>query len=174
MLAHKASHEAAVAIDAICDEPASFRPLAVPAVVFTDPEIAWCGLNESEAAALDIDAAALSFPWTALGRANASGRSEGLTRVVFERGSERVLGVRIVGAGAGELIGEGVLAVELGARAADLAESIHAHPTLSRIADGGRPALLRPQPPLHRPPALTPRCSSSSAAGRSIAPTARR
>ena len=131
MLAHKASHEAAVAIEAICDEPTAFQPLAVPAVVFTDPELAWCGLNESEAAALDIDAAAVSFPWTALGRAGANGRSDGLTRLIFERGSERVLGVRIVGPGAGELIGEGVLAVELGARASDLAESIHAHPTLS-------------------------------------------
>lgn len=131
MLAHKASHEAAVAIDAICDEPAVFQPLAVPAVVFTDPEIAWCGLSEAEAAALDIDATSVSFPWTALGRASATDRGEGLTRLVIERGSERVLGVRIVGAGAGDLIGEGVLAVELGARASDLAESIHAHPTLS-------------------------------------------
>ena len=131
MLAHKASHEAAVAIDAICDQPAAFQPLAVPAVVFTDPEIAWCGLSEAEAAALDIDATSVSFPWTALGRASATDRSDGLTRLVIERGSERVLGVRIVGAGAGDLIGEGVLAVELGARASDLAESIHAHPTLS-------------------------------------------
>ncbi len=131
MLAHKASHEAAVAIDAICDQPAAFQPLAVPAVVFTDPEIAWCGLSETEAAALDIDATSVSFPWTALGRASATDRSDGLTRLVIERGSERVLGVRIVGAGAGDLIGEGVLAVELGARASDLAESIHAHPTLS-------------------------------------------
>ena len=131
MLAHKASHEAAVAIDAICDQPAAFQPLAVPAVVFTDPEIAWCGLSEAEAAALDIDATSVSFPWTALGRASATDRSDGLTRLVIERGSERVLGMRIVGAGAGDLIGEGVLAVELGARASDLAESIHAHPTLS-------------------------------------------
>ena len=131
MLAHKATHEAGVAIDAICDQPTAFEPLAVPAVVFTDPEIAWCGLNESEAAALDIEATTVSFPWTALGRASASGRNDGLTRLVIERGSERVLGVRIVGPGAGELIGEGVLAVELGARATDLAESIHAHPTLS-------------------------------------------
>ena len=131
MLAHKASHEAAVAIDAICDEPTAFQPLAVPAVIFTDPEIAWCGLSESEAAALDLDATTVSFPWTALGRAGANDRTDGLTRLVIERGSERVLGVRIVGPGAGELIGEGVLAVELGARASDLGESIHAHPTLS-------------------------------------------
>ena len=131
MLAHKASHEAAVAIDAICDEPTAYQPLAVPAVIFTDPEIAWCGLSESEAAALDLDATTVSFPWTALGRAGANDRTDGLTRLVIERGSERVLGVRIVGPGAGELIGEGVLAVELGARASDLGESIHAHPTLS-------------------------------------------
>lgn len=131
MLAHKATHEAAAAIDAICDEPTQFQPLAVPAVVFTDPEIAWCGLSETEAAALDIEASTVSFPWTALGRATASGRNDGLTRLVIERGSKRVLGVRIVGPGAGELIGEGALAVELGARATDLAETIHAHPTLS-------------------------------------------
>ncbi len=131
MLAHKATHEASVAVGAICDEPTTFEPLAVPAVIFTDPEIAWCGLSESEAAALDIDATTVSFPWGALGRASASGRNDGLTRLVIERDTERVLGVQVVGAGAGELIGEGVLAVELGARAADLAESIHAHPTLS-------------------------------------------
>lgn len=131
MLAHKATHEASVAVGAICDEPTAFEPLAVPAVIFTDPEIAWCGLSESEAAALDIDATTANFPWAALGRASASGRNDGLTRLVIERDTERVLGVQVVGAGAGELIGEGVLAVELGARAADLAESIHAHPTLS-------------------------------------------
>ncbi len=131
MLAHKATHEASVAVGAICDELTSFEPLAVPAVIFTDPEIAWCGLSESEAIALDINATTASFPWGALGRASAAGRNDGLTRLVIERDTERVLGVQIVGAGAGELIGEGVLAVELGARTADLAESIHAHPTLS-------------------------------------------
>ena len=131
MLAHKATAEAAVAIEAICDEPSAFQPLAVPAVIFTDPEIAWCGLSESEAAALDIDATTASFPWAASGRANASARPDGLTKLVIDRDTERVLGVHLVGAGAGELIGEGVLAVELGARASDLAESIHAHPTMS-------------------------------------------
>ena len=131
MLAHKATAEASVAVEAIIGEPSAFRPLAVPAVIFTDPEIAWCGLTQAEATALDIDAAIVGFPWAALGRATASGRNDGLTRLVIERGSERVLGMQVVGPGAGELIGEGVLAVELGARASDLAESIHAHPTLN-------------------------------------------
>ncbi len=131
MLAHKATAEASVAVEAIIGEPSAFRPLAVPAVIFTDPEIAWCGLTQAEATALDIEATTVSFPWAALGRATASGRNDGLTRLVIERGSERVLGMQVVGSGAGELIGEGVLAVELGARASDLAESIHAHPTLN-------------------------------------------
>ena len=131
MLAHKATAEASVAVEAIVGQPSAFRPLAVPAVIFTDPEIAWCGLTQSEAAALEIDATTVSFPWAALGRATASGRNDGLTRLVIERGSERILGMQVVGAGAGELIGEGVLAVEMGARATDLAESIHAHPTLN-------------------------------------------
>ncbi len=131
MLAHKATAEASVAVEAILGNPSAFRPLAVPAVIFTDPEIAWCGLSQADAAALDIEAETVSFPWAALGRASASGRNDGLTRLVIERGSERVLGMQIVGPGAGELIGEGVLAVEMGARVSDLAESIHAHPTLN-------------------------------------------
>ena len=131
MLAHKATAEASVAVEAILGEPSAFRPLAVPAVIFTDPEIAWCGLTQADATSLDIDAATVSFPWAALGRATASGRNDGLTRLVVETGSERVLGMQVVGPGAGELIGEGVLAVELGARVSDLAESIHAHPTLN-------------------------------------------
>ena len=131
MLAHKATAEASVAVQAIIGEPSSFRPLAVPAVIFTDPEIAWCGLTQADANSLDIEATTVSFPWAALGRASASGRSDGLTRLVIERGSERILGMQVVGPGAGELIGEGVLAVEMGARASDLAESIHAHPTLN-------------------------------------------
>ncbi|MXX32879.1 MAG: dihydrolipoyl dehydrogenase [Chloroflexi bacterium] len=131
MLAHKATAEASVAVEAILGEPAVFRPLAVPAVIFTDPEIAWCGLSQADASAIDVEATTVSFPWAALGRASASGRNDGLTRLVIEQGSERVLGMQIVGPGAGELIGEGVLAVEMGARASDLAESIHAHPTLN-------------------------------------------
>ncbi|MYE06548.1 MAG: dihydrolipoyl dehydrogenase, partial [Chloroflexi bacterium] len=131
MLAHKATAEAGVAVEAILGEPSAFRPLAVPAIIFTDPEIAWCGLTQSDATELDIDASTVSFPWAALGRASASGRNDGLTRLVIESGSERVLGMQVVGPGAGELIGEGVLAVEMGARVSDLAESIHAHPTLN-------------------------------------------
>lgn len=131
MLAHKATAEASVAVEAILGSPAAFRPLAVPAVIFTDPEIAWCGLSQSDAAALDIEAATVSFPWAALGRATASGRNDGLTRLVVEQGSERVLGMQVVGPGAGELIGEAVLAVEMGARVTDLADSIHAHPSLN-------------------------------------------
>lgn len=131
MLAHKATAEAAVAVQAILGEPSAFRPLAVPAVIFTDPEIAWCGLTQADATNLDLDATTVSFPWAALGRASASGRNDGLTRLVVESGSERVLGMQVVGPGAGELIGEGVLAVEMGARVSDLAESIHAHPTLN-------------------------------------------
>ena len=131
MLAHKATHEAKVAIEAICGEPSAFDPLALPAVIFTDPEIAWCGLSQSEAAAIDIDAVDVSFPWSALGRAHAVGRPDGLAKLVIERATERVLGVHAVGAGAADLIGEGALAIELGARAGDLADVIHAHPTLS-------------------------------------------
>lgn len=131
MLAHKATAEASVAVEAILGEPSAFRPLAVPAVIFTDPEIAWCGLSQSDAAAVGMEASTVSFPWAALGRATASGRNDGLTRLVIEHGTERILGMQVVGAGAGELIGEGVLAVEMGARASDLAEAIHAHPTLN-------------------------------------------
>lgn len=131
MLAHKATAEASVAVEALLGEPAAFLPLAIPAVIFTDPEIAWCGLSQAEALALNIEATTVSFPWAALGRATASARNDGLTRLVIERGSERILGMQVVGSGAGELIGEGVIAVELGARVSDLAESIHAHPTLN-------------------------------------------
>ena len=131
MLAHKATHQAKVAIEAICGEPAAFEPLALPAVIFTDPEIAWCGLSLQDAAALDIEAVTASFPWPALGRARAAGRSDGLTKLVIEPATERLLGVQAVGAGAADLVGEAALAIELGARAGDLADTIHAHPTLS-------------------------------------------
>ena len=131
MLAHKATHEARVAIEAIAGEPAAFDPLAIPAVVFTDPEIAWCGLTEAEALAKNMDVTTARFPWAASSRAATMDRKDGLTKLVLEAGTERVVGVGIVGPGAGELIGEGVLAVEMGARATDLAHSIHAHPTLS-------------------------------------------
>ena len=131
MLAHKASHEARIAIDAIAGHKAVFEPLAVPAVVFTDPEIAWCGLTETGAAEQGMDVDVAKFPWAAAGRAITIDRPEGLTKLVLEPKSGRVLGVGIAGAGAGELIAEGVLAVEMGATAEDMTLTIHPHPTLS-------------------------------------------
>jgi dihydrolipoamide dehydrogenase len=131
MLAHKAAHEGRVAVDAIAGGKGVFEPQAIPAVVFTDPEIAWCGLTEADAKAKGIPVEVAKFPWGASGRAIAIDRPEGLTKLVLDAASGRVLGVGIAGAGAGELIAEGVLAVEMGASADDLAHVIHAHPTLS-------------------------------------------
>jgi dihydrolipoamide dehydrogenase len=108
-----------------------FEPLAIPAVVFTDPEIAWCGLTEAQAAEQGITIEVAKFPWAALGRAITIDRPDGLTKLVLDPKSGRVLGVGIVGSGAGELIAEGVLAVEMGATAEDMRLTIHAHPTLS-------------------------------------------
>lgn len=131
MLAHKATREAKVAVETLLGEPAQFDNVAIPAVVFTDPEVAWCGLTETQAKEQGIEVNVVRFPWAASGRAQSIARTEGLTKVLFDPKSQRVLGVGIVGAGAGELIAEGVLAVETAAVARDLAESIHAHPTLS-------------------------------------------
>ncbi len=131
MLAHKASHEGRVAVESIAGERAAFEPLAIPAVVFTDPELAWCGLTENEAKQQNRDVAVARFPWAASGRALTLDRPDGMTKLVLDPKTERVLGVGIVGAGAGELIAEGVLAVEMGANATDVRMSIHAHPTLS-------------------------------------------
>jgi dihydrolipoamide dehydrogenase len=117
MLAHKAAHEAHVAVAAIRGEPTIYDPHAVPAVVFTDPEIAWCGLTESEARRMDAPYKVARFPWTASGRATTRGRNDGLTKLILEPVTERVLGFGITGVGAGELIAEGVLAIEMGARA---------------------------------------------------------
>jgi dihydrolipoamide dehydrogenase len=131
MLAHKASHEGRVAVEAIAGEKVAFEPLAIPAVVFTDPEIAWCGLTEHDAQKQERKIAVAKFPWGASGRALTLDRSDGLTKLVIDPDTERILGVGIVGPGAGELIAEGVLAVEMGANATDLKMSIHPHPTLS-------------------------------------------
>jgi len=131
MLAHKASHEARVAVDAILGERVAFEPLAIPAVVFTDPEVAWCGLTENDAAKQKIEVTVARFPWGASGRAITLDRTDGMTKLVIHPKSGRVLGVGIVGPGAGELISEAVVAVEMGASAADLKMSIHPHPTLS-------------------------------------------
>ncbi len=131
MLAHKASHEAAVAVEAIAGHKVAFEPNAIPAVVFTDPEIAWCGLTESEAQRQGVAVEVARFPWAASGRATTLDRGDGLTKLLIDPGTERVLGVGIVGAGAGELIAEGTVAVEMAALARDLTLTIHPHPTLS-------------------------------------------
>ncbi len=131
MLAHKATHEGRVAAEFIHGGQAIYAPRAIPAVVFTDPEIAWCGLTETEARRQGLDIKVGSFPWAASGRAATLDRPDGLTTVVADRRSGRVIGMGIVGAGAGELIGEGVLAIEMGAVAEDIALTVHAHPSLS-------------------------------------------
>jgi dihydrolipoamide dehydrogenase len=132
MLAHKAAHEGRAAVDAIAgDRNVAFEPAAIPAVVFTDPEIAWAGLTETEAEKKGIKVAVARFPWGASGRAISIGRTDGVTKLVLDPQTERVLGVGICGPGAGELIAEGVLAIEMGATAKDVAMTIHPHPTLS-------------------------------------------
>ena len=131
MLAHKASHEARVAVEVIAGHKAVFEPQAIPAVVFTDPEIAWCGMTEAQAQASGIEFEVAKFPWGALSRAITVDRPDGLTKLILERQTGRVLGVGIAGSGAGELIAEGVLAIEMGATAEDLKLVIHPHPTLS-------------------------------------------
>lgn len=131
MLAHKATHEGKIAVEAIRGEPAVFDSRAIPAVVFTDPEIAWCGLTEAEAKRQKREVKVARFPWAASGRAATLARMEGVTKLVVDPETDRVLGVGITGAGAGELIGEGVLAVEMAASAQDLAMIIHPHPTLT-------------------------------------------
>jgi dihydrolipoamide dehydrogenase len=131
MLAHKASHEGRVAVEAIAGHKVAFEPNAIPAVVFTDPEIAWCGLTETQAEKEKREIKVAKFPWGASGRAVTLDRPEGMTKLIVDPHSERVLGVGIVGAGAGELIAEGVLAIEMAALASDVAMTIHPHPTLS-------------------------------------------
>jgi dihydrolipoamide dehydrogenase len=131
MLAHKASHEGRVAVEAIAGHKVAFEPNAIPAVVFTDPEIAWCGLTETQAEKEKREIKVAKFPWGASGRAVTLDRPEGMTKLIVDPHSERVLGVGIVGAGAGELIAEGVLAIEMAALASDIAMTIHPHPTLS-------------------------------------------
>jgi dihydrolipoamide dehydrogenase len=131
MLAHKASHEARVAVEAIAGHKAVFEPQAIPAVVFTDPEIAWCGYTEAQAKEKGLDVDIAKFPWGASGRAISIDRPDGLTKLVVEKKTGRILGVGLAGSGAGELISEGALAIEMGATAEDLKLVIHPHPTLS-------------------------------------------
>jgi dihydrolipoamide dehydrogenase len=151
MLAHKASHEGRTAAESIAGHKVAFEPNAIPAVVFTDPEIAWCGLTETRAQNENREIKVAKFPWAASGRAMTIDRTEGMTKIIFDPKTERVLGVGIVGAGAGELIAEGVLAVEMAATATDLALSIHPHPTLSETLMEAADVFLGTSTHIYRP-----------------------
>jgi dihydrolipoamide dehydrogenase len=131
MLAHKAAHEGKTAVEVILGKPVAFEPKAIPAVVFTDPEIAWAGLTETEAKRQGRPVEVAQFPWVASGRAQAIGRTEGLTKWIIDPQTKLVVGCGIVGYGAGDLISEAVLAIEMGCSARDVADAIHPHPTLS-------------------------------------------
>jgi dihydrolipoamide dehydrogenase len=131
MLAHKASHEGKVAVEVIAGEKAAWDVRAIPAVVFTDPEIAWCGLTEADAKKQGIDIQVARFPWGASGRATTLGRTDGVTKLIVDPKTDRLLGLGITGVSAGEMIAEGVVAIEMGATALDLGLSIHPHPTLT-------------------------------------------
>lgn len=131
MLAHKATHEAKVAVEGLLGQPAEFDKLAIPAVVFTDPEIAWAGLTQEQAKREEVPHEVAMYPWAASGRAQALGRTEGLTKWLIEPETNRVLGCGMVGPGAGELIAEAVLAIEMGCEVRDITDSVHPHPTLS-------------------------------------------
>jgi dihydrolipoamide dehydrogenase len=131
LLAHKASKEARIAVEVIAGEASSFEDIIIPAVVFTEPELAWCGLTEGEARAKGIQVTVSKFPWAACGRALTFEKTDGMTKLIVEPETERILGIGIVGHGAGELIAEGVVAIEMGATVRDLAECVHPHPTLS-------------------------------------------
>ncbi len=151
MLAHKASHEGRMAVEAIAGHKVAWEPRAIPAVVFTDPEIAWCGLTENEAKKQNVAVEVARFPWAASGRATTLGRSDGVTKLLIEPGSQRVLGMGICGPGAGELIAEGVLAVEMAAVADDIKLSIHPHPTLSETVMESAEAFFGQATHIYRP-----------------------
>ena len=151
MLAHKASHEGRTAVEAIAGHKVAFEPNAIPAVVFTDPEVAWCGLTETLAEKDGREITVAKFPWAASGRAVTLDRPDGLTKLIVDPKTERVLGVGIVGAGAGELIAEGVLAIEMGALASDVALSIHPHPTLSETLMESAEVFLGTSTHIYRP-----------------------
>jgi dihydrolipoamide dehydrogenase len=151
MLAHKASHEGKVAAEVIAGKAAAFEPQAIPAVVFTDPEIAWAGLTSNEADRTGRDVIVAQYPWQASGRAIANGRTDGLTKWLIDPASDRVLGCGIVGSGAGELIAEAVVAIEMGCTARDVADSIHPHPTLSETLGFSAEVYLGTATEVYRP-----------------------
>ena len=151
MLAHKAFHEARIAVEAIAGHKVAYAPLAIPAVVFTDPELAWAGLTENEAQLAKREVTVARFPWGASGRALTLDRPDGMTKLVIDPKTERILGVGVVGPGAGELIAEGVLAVEMGANATDLKMSIHPHPTLSETVMESAEAFFGQATHIYRP-----------------------
>ena len=151
MLAHKASAEGKVAVEAIAGHKVAFEPNAIPGVVFTDPEIAYAGLTESEAKEKGIKVNVARFPWAASGRATTLDRNDGVTKLIIDPETERVLGVGMVGVGAGEMIAEGVLAVEMSALAKDVALSIHPHPTLSETVMESAEVFFGQSTHLYRP-----------------------
>jgi dihydrolipoamide dehydrogenase len=151
MLAHKAMHEGRTAVEAIAGHKVAFEPNAIPAVVFTDPEVAWCGLTETQAQNENREIKVAKFPWAASGRAVTLDRPEGMTKLLIDPQTERVLGVGIVGAGAGELIAEGVLAIEMAALAHDVAHTIHPHPTLSETVMNAAEVFFGTPTDIYRP-----------------------
>lgn len=131
MLAHKATHEGKIAAEVIAGEKVEFQAMAIPSVAYTDPELAWAGITEEEAREKNIEIEKAVFPWAASGRAISTNRTEGMTKLIFDKKTDRIIGAAIVGTNAGELIAETVLSIEMGADAHDIGLSIHPHPTLS-------------------------------------------
>jgi dihydrolipoamide dehydrogenase len=151
MLAHKASHEGRTAVEHIAGHKVAFEPNAIPAVVFTDPEIAWTGLTENQAQTEGREIKVAKFPWAASGRAMTLDRTEGMTKIIFDPASERVLGVGMVGVGAGDMIAEGTLAIEMAATATDIELTIHPHPTLSETVMQAAEVFFGTSTDLYRP-----------------------
>ena len=152
MLAHKATHEGKLAAEVIAGHKVAFDARTIPSVAYTDPEVAWMGMTETQAQSANVEYEKAVFPWAASGRALATGREDGMTKLLFDKNTKRIIGAGIVGVNAGELIAETVLALEMGADAMDLGLTIHPHPTLSEtvffaaeIAEGSITDLYMPK-----------------------------